>query len=77
MENKEKKVLNEEQLDVANGGRLFKKKKILNDDQLDVANGGVVVAKRAVANDDELDSVCGGAGKRCNIKADERQLGIL
>ena len=26
MENKEKKVLNEEQLDVANGGRLFKKK---------------------------------------------------
>ena len=44
MENKEKKVLNEEQLDVANGGRLFKKKNILNDDQLDVANGGVVVA---------------------------------
>ena len=77
MENKEKIVLNEEQLKEANGGRLFKKKNILNDDQLDVANGGVVVAKRAVANDDELDSVCGGAGKRCNIKADERQLGIL
>lgn len=47
MENKEKKVLNEEQLDVANGGRLFKKKNILNDDQLDVANGGVVLAKKS------------------------------
>lgn len=54
-----------------------KEKKVLNEEQLNEANGGVVVAKRAVANDDELDSVCGGAGKRCNIKADERQLGIL
>lgn len=57
MENKEKIVLNEEQLKEANGGRLFK--------------------NRVATNDDELDSVCGGAGKRCNIKADERQLGIL
>lgn len=54
-----------------------KEKIVLNEEQLNEANGGVVVAKRAVANDDELDSVCGGAGKRCNIKADERQLGIL
>ncbi len=57
MENKEKTVLNEEQLKEANGGRLFK--------------------NRVATNDDELDSVCGGAGKRCNIKADERQLGVF
>lgn len=57
MENKEKIVLNEEQLKEANGGRLFK--------------------NRVATNDDELDSVCGGAGKRCNLKADESQLGVL
>ena len=54
-----------------------KEKIVLNEEQLNEANGGVVVAKRAVANDDELDSVCGGAGKRCNLKADEGQLGVL
>ena len=54
-----------------------KEKIVLNEEQLNEANGGTVLAKKAVANDDELDSVCGGAGKRCNIKADERQLGIL
>ena len=54
-----------------------KEKIVLNEEQLNEANGGTVLAKKAVANDDELASVCGGAGKRCNIKADERQLGIL
>ena len=54
-----------------------KEKIVLNEEQLNEANGGTVLAKKAVANDDELDSVCGGAGKRCIIKADERQLGIL
>ena len=57
MENKEKNILNEEQLKEANGGRLFK--------------------NRVATNDDELDSVCGGAGKRCNLKAEEGQLGVL
>ena len=54
-----------------------KEKKVLNEEQLNEANGGTVLAKKAVANDDELDSVCGGAGKRCNIKADEGQFGVF
>ena len=40
MENKEKKVLNEEQLDVANGGSLFKNRVATNDDELDSVCGG-------------------------------------
>ena len=52
MENKEKNILNEEQLKEANGGRLFK--------------------NRVATNDDELDSVCGGAGKRCELKKEDR-----
>ena len=54
-----------------------KEKNILNEEQLKEANGGSLRKNRVATNDDELDSVCGGAGKRCNIKADERQLGIL
>ena len=54
-----------------------KEKTVLNEEQLKEANGGSLFKNRVATNDDELDSVCGGAGKRCNIKADERQLGIL
>ena len=54
-----------------------KEKIVLNEEQLKEANGGSLLKNRVATNDDELDSVCGGAGKRCNIKADERQLGIL
>ena len=54
-----------------------KEKIVLNEEQLKEANGGSLFTNRVATNDDELDSVCGGAGKRCNIKADERQLGIL
>ena len=40
MENKEKIVLNEEQLKEANGGRLFKNRVATNDDELDSVCGG-------------------------------------
>ena len=40
MENKEKKVLNEEQLDVANGGVVVAKRAVANDDELDSVCGG-------------------------------------
>lgn len=49
-----------------------KEKIVLNEEQLNEANGGTVLAKKAVANDDELDSVCGGAGKRCELKKEDR-----
>ena len=54
-----------------------KEKNILNEEQLKEANGGLLLKHRVATNDDELDSVCGGAGKRCNFKADEGQLGVL
>ena len=40
MANEEKKVLNEEQLKEANGGRLFKNRVATNDDELDSVCGG-------------------------------------
>ena len=40
MENKEKIVLNEEQLKEANGGTLFKNRVATNDDELDSVCGG-------------------------------------
>lgn len=40
MENKEKIVLNEEQLKEANGGSLFKNRVATNDDELDSVCGG-------------------------------------
>ena len=40
MENKEKIVLNEEQLKEANGGSLFKSRVATNDDELDSVCGG-------------------------------------
>ena len=40
MENKEKNILNEEQLKEANGGRLFKNRVATNDDELDSVCGG-------------------------------------
>ena len=40
MENKEKIVLNEEQLNEANGGTVLAKKAVANDDELDSVCGG-------------------------------------
>ncbi|MCI6118856.1 MAG: hypothetical protein MR717_06130 [Prevotella sp.] len=40
MENKEKNILNEEQLKEANGGRSFKNRVATNDDELDSVCGG-------------------------------------
>ena len=40
MENKEKIVLNEEQLNEANGGVLVAKRAVANDDELDSVCGG-------------------------------------
>lgn len=54
-----------------------KEKIVLNEEQLKEANGGSLFKNRVATNDDELDSVCGGAGKRCNIKADEGQFGVF
>ena len=50
MENKEKKVLNEEQLDVANGGSLFKNRVATNDDELDSVCGGAGKALSVIKN---------------------------
>lgn len=40
MENKEKNILNEEQLNEANGGRMFSNRVATNDDELDSVCGG-------------------------------------
>lgn len=49
-----------------------KEKNILNEEQLKEANGGKLFKNRVATNDDELDSVCGGAGKRCELKKEDR-----
>ena len=48
MENKEKIVLNEEQLNEANGGTVLAKKAVANDDELDSVCGGAGISKPAI-----------------------------
>ena len=48
MENKEKIVLNEEQLNEANGGSLFTNRVATNDDELDSVCGGAGIPRPAI-----------------------------
>ena len=48
MENKEKNILNEEQLKEANGGSLFTNRVATNDDELDSVCGGAGITRPAI-----------------------------